>query len=170
MRPACVADLDELARTHLAAFRAGNGPALGPEVLARLTAERMRERWRRHLDDPTAGTLLLIAEHEGALVGSAAAGPVRDDDLDAATTGELYSLYVDPRAWGAGHGAALHDAALAYLARRGFVGAVLWVLEGNAHARAFYRARGWTAEGARRTWEGAPMLRLRHLARPDADR
>jgi len=161
VRPARVTDLDDLTRTHLAAFRAGNGPALAPAVLRNLTFERMRERWQQHLDDPPAGTLLLIAEHEGTVVGSAGAGPCRDDDLDAATTGELYSLYVDPRAWGAGHGAALHDAALVHLSESGLASAVLWVLEGNARARSFYAAHGWTAEGGHREWEDAPLLRLR---------
>ena len=129
-------------------------------MLAGVTAERMRERWKGHLDAPAAGRLLLVAECGGEIVGTAASGPLRDGDGDDATTGELYSLYVDPDAWGVGHGAALHEAALAHLAAGGFARAVLWVLEGNARARSFYAAHGWTDEGDRRDWEGARMLRL----------
>ena len=100
IRPARAKDLDGLTRAHLAAFVAGNGPALAPAVLAGVTAERMWERWKgRHLDAPAAGRLLLVAECGGEIVGTAASGPLRDGDGDDATTGELYSLYVDPDAW-----------------------------------------------------------------------
>jgi hypothetical protein len=34
------------------------------------------------------------------------------------------------------------------------------VLEGNARARWFYVAHGWSPDGARHDWEGAPVLRM----------
>lgn len=167
IRPARHADLDELARTHLAAFVAGNGPSLSPAALAGITVERMREQWKRHLDDPPAGRLLLVAESGGRIVGTAASGPPLDDDLDATTTGALYALYVEPGGWGLGHGVALHDAALAHLVAGGCDRAVLWVLEGNARARSFYVAHGWSTDGARQEWEGAPIVRMARALRPD---
>ena len=160
IRPARPADLDDLTRAHTAAFRAGNGPALKPAVLARVTEERMRQQWERHFADPSAGMLLLVAESAGRIVGIASSGPARDDDVDAATTGELISLYVEPGAWGAGHGAALHDAALAHLVAGGFRRALLWVLGDNARARSFYMARGWADDGGHHDWDGAPVLRM----------
>lgn len=160
IRPARLADLEALTRMHLAAFRAGHEAAVAPATLDELTPERMRERWEQRLTAPGAGSVLLVAEGAGRLVGTAGSGPPRDDDVDRATTGELYSLYVDPRDWGAGHGAVLHDAALAHLRGGGFGAAVLWVMEANPRARRFYAARGWSTEGARREWEGAWMVRL----------
>jgi GNAT superfamily N-acetyltransferase len=145
IRPARATDVDALTRAHLAAFLAGNGPALPPNVLARITGERMRERWERHFAEPLTGSLLLVAECGGRIVGTAASGPLRDDDDEAAAAaGELYSLYVEPSVWGMGNGAALHDTALAHLAASGFDSALLWVLEGNARARSFYVAHGWS--------------------------
>jgi GNAT superfamily N-acetyltransferase len=160
VRPAAAEDLDALTRTHLAAFRAGNGPLLPRRVLRQITTERMRDRWRSQIESPAPGTLLLVAELGGAIVGTATSGPPRDDEVDAATTGELYSLYVQPRGWGAGHGSALHDAALAHLGATGLHRAMLWVLERNARACAFYAARGWSADGGRSEWEGTPVVRL----------
>jgi hypothetical protein len=41
-------------------------------------------------------------------------------------------------------------AARARIAGLGFTEAVLWVLDGNSRAEAFYRADGWTRDGAER--------------------
>jgi GNAT superfamily N-acetyltransferase len=46
-------------------------------------------------------------------------------------------------------GSRLHDAALAEARSLGYHALTLWVLEGNTRARAFYEARGWTADGKR---------------------
>ena len=51
-------------------------------------------------DWPRAG--VLVAEQAGAVVGFAAICPTRDDDLDPATAGEVSSIYLLQRAWGAG--------------------------------------------------------------------
>jgi hypothetical protein len=59
-----------------------------------------------------------------------------------------------------GRGGALHDAALAHLVASGLDGALLWVLGGNARARSFYVAHGWSPDGRRHDWEGAPVLRM----------
>ena len=71
-----------------------------------------------------------------------------------------------PRSWGAGHGSALHEAAMDHLAKEGFGEAVLWVLEGNERARRFYERRGWRADGARGDFWGATRVRLRRPPRP----
>lgn len=161
LRAARPDDLDELVRVNLAAFRAGNGPALSREAAAQLTLDAARAQWRQFLEHQPVGATVTVAEHSGRLCGFAGAGPTRDDDLDS-SVGELYSLYVDPEVWGVGHGTALHDAALDGLRPRGLASVALWVLEGNALARRFYRARGWEPDGAQRPFMGANSLRLRH--------
>jgi GNAT superfamily N-acetyltransferase len=164
IRPAAPDDLDELVRVHLAAFRAGNGPALSDEALARLTPEADRDAWDPVLRAPPDRARVLVAEADGGLVGVAGAGPSRDHDAGE-PVGELYALYVDPAAWGAGHGAALHDAALAHLRDGGFREATLWVLEGNARAREFYGTHGWADDGARGEFWGAVKVRMRRPLR-----
>jgi GNAT superfamily N-acetyltransferase len=160
IRPAAPEDLDELVRVHLAAFRAGNGPALSEEALARLTPESDREAWEPVLGGPPERARVLVAETDGGLVGLAGSGPSRDNDAGG-PVGELYALYVDPAAWGEGHGAALHDAALTNLRDSGFRDATLWVLERNHRARRFYAAHGWAGDGARGEFWGAVKVRLR---------
>lgn len=162
LRAARTEDLDELVRINLAAFRAGNAPAFGHEAAAQLTLDAARAQWHQFVEHQPVDATVTVAEHSGRLRGFAGAGPTRDDDLDP-SVGELYSLYVDPDLWAQGHGTALHDAALDELRHGGFASAALWVLEDNAHAGRFYRARGWAPDRAHRPFMGANSLRLRHL-------
>jgi ribosomal protein S18 acetylase RimI-like enzyme len=63
--------------------------------------------------------------------------------------GEVYSLYAHPDAWSTGAGAALLSAARERLRACGRAEAVLWVLEANARARAFYERQGLRPTGER---------------------
>ncbi len=54
-----------------------------------------------------------------------------------------------PEAWGTGAGYAVHEAALAALRDHGFSHAILWVLEDNPRARAFYERQGWLCDEER---------------------
>ena len=85
-----------------------------------------------------------VAERSGAVVGFASVGPSRHEP----DSGEVYSIYVRPDAWGTGSGWALMDAAVAWLAGR-WQEAILWVAEENPRARRFYERYGWVAEGTR---------------------
>ncbi len=162
LRPARGDDLEELVRVNLAAFRAGNAPALSAAAAAQLTTEVARAQGQQFLGRRPPGSTVTVAELDGRLCGFAGAGPSRDEDLDP-MVGELYSLYVDPDFWAQGHGSALHDAALSQLTRGEFASAALWVLEGNALAQRFYRARGWKPDRTQRPFMGASSLRLRRL-------
>jgi len=162
LRPARGDDLEELVRVNLAAFRAGNAPALSAGAAAQLTTDAARAQWQQFFGRRPPGSTVTVAELDGRLCGFAGAGPSRDDDLDP-PVGELYSLYVDPDSWGRGHGSALHDAALSGLTRGEFASAALWVLEGNARAQRFYQARGWRPDGTQRPFMSASSLGLRRL-------
>jgi ribosomal protein S18 acetylase RimI-like enzyme len=50
--------------------------------------------------------------------------------------------------WGLGAGPALMTEAIERLRHSGFESAVLWVLDDNPRARAFYERRGWSLDGA----------------------
>lgn len=90
----------------------------------------------------------------GAVVGMACAGPRRpfgDAAMVLAGTGlsegdlperELFAIYLDERVYGTGLADRLLHEVL------GDAPAVLWVLDGNARAEAFYRRHGFEALGA----------------------
>ena len=57
-------------QSNLAAFPAGNGPALGSEAVAELTLDTVRARWRQFLDHQPARATVTVAELAGRLCGS----------------------------------------------------------------------------------------------------
>ena len=161
VRPATLDDLDAIVAVHVAGFRAGNVPHLPPEERDRLNEERAAAVWDGMIAAPPPGTEVIVAtDGSGDVVGIACAGRARDDDV-AEDTGELYALYVDPEAWGRGHGRELDRATRAHLRGALFTSAVLWVLEDNEGARAFYERCGWRADGSRRAHAGAIAVRYR---------
>jgi ribosomal protein S18 acetylase RimI-like enzyme len=64
-------------------------------------------------------------------------------------TGVIWMLYVHPSYQGCGIGSALYDHAIGALRQAGSRKAVLEVIASNENAVAFYRSRGWVAEGRR---------------------
>lgn len=105
----------------------------------------------------------IVAVEEAVIWGFATTGPSRSEDAPAA--GELLALYVDPGRWGLGTGRLLIAEARKRLGGQGFAEAILWVLAGNERAERFYRADGWSPDGARRRetiWGvGADEIRYR---------
>lgn len=99
----------------------------------------------------------LLAEIDGDPVGMAVHGPSRDEDREGRY--ELYALYVDPRRWQCGVGTALLAACRDVTS--------LWVLEGNARARAFYGRHGFRPDGSTKheLLGDAPAVEVR-LVRP----
>lgn len=103
------------------------------------------ERWSERLVRPPEGWSTFVADHDDEVVGFTSVGPSRDES----GIGELYAIYVDPEAWSTGAGRALIERAETELARE-YEHAVLWVLEDNPRAHAFYEKAGWEPDGARK--------------------
>jgi GNAT superfamily N-acetyltransferase len=162
VRPATLSELDAIVAVHIAGFRAGNAPHLPREAAGRMNAERSAAGWRTVLESPAPDAVALVAESQddGAVAGVTGAGAARDGDCGP-DCGEVYALYVDPRCWGLGLGAALDSAAREHMATHGFTDATLWVLEANERARRFYEREGWQADGERRDHLGAFAVRYR---------
>ncbi|GGX63605.1 GNAT family N-acetyltransferase [Streptomyces hiroshimensis] len=96
----------------------------------------------------------LVAESADGVAGWACYGPCRDADATDGD-GELYALYVRPDLIGTGAGRALCTAVTEGAAARGFRRMLLWVLEGNHRARAFYTHAGFVPDGSEQPYEVA---------------
>lgn len=93
------------------------------------------------LADDSGGRFILVADDATAGVsGFAAAGPERSGD--ATYRGEIYAIYVLPSHQRRGLGDSLVRAVASRLAAASTTSMLLWVLEANAPARAFYEALG----------------------------
>jgi GNAT superfamily N-acetyltransferase len=141
IRPGTPEDAEAVARVQIETWRAAYAHLIAPEQIDRVSLDRRAEFWR---DFPP-----LVAELEGEVIGFAAVGPADDDDAD----GELYAIYVRPENWGTGTGRALMEAAEERLRELGHRSAVLWVLEDNPRARAFYVDAGWKTDGQRKQYD-----------------
>lgn len=115
----------------------------GPEALTRaLRHFRERPRDRHHL----------VALRGGRVVAFAVCGAARPTlplPAEGARPGELYALYAHPDAWSTGMGGLLLQETRRRLAAEGYPSMVLWVLEENARARAFYERHGLRPTGSR---------------------
>ena len=157
VRAAGVEDADAIGRIHVDAWRQAYAGVMDDGFLRGLDPGRRAQVWRERLLSG-AGSMA-VAERAGAVVGFVSYGPPLDAD-PAQSTGQVYAVYVDPRVQRTGVGGALMTHAVAALGAQGFSEAVLWVLEENPSARAFYERGGWRADGGSQSDEfGGRTLR-----------
>jgi len=138
VRAATPDDADAIERIRTDTWRHTYRGLMPDALLDRLGYDgtRRRERMRQ----TPADQFVLVAEHDGDVVGFVYGGPSRSGD--AAYPGEIYAIYVLPEHHGHGHGSALIRAAGRALLARGWHSAVLWVLRENAPSRLFYERMG----------------------------
>ena len=141
--PDDAAEITALARlTFTQTFGAMYDPA---DLAAFLEAKYQPEIFRADLDDPKQAIFKAVLDQ--AIVGYAQAGPCTLPHAEVTPAcGELQRLYVRRGLQGSGIGAALLDAALAWLERPG---RKLWlgVWSGNFGAQKLYGRRGFVKVG-----------------------
>jgi GNAT superfamily N-acetyltransferase len=169
VRPAAPQDVAEIIRIQRAVWRTAYTDLLPPAALDAIDSDEAEQAW---LHTVRHGPARVVVASEGdATVGFCAAGPAPDTEVaaangslpaDAARTGLVSALLVEPR-WGRrGHGGRLLAAAAQALRELGAVRAVAWVLELDAASLGFYRRVGWEPDGTVRTLD-ADGRQLREL-------
>ncbi len=129
-------DAAGLAAVHIETWQHAYRHIFPKEFLLGLDWEA-RRRWFETRIEADGGDLL-VADGGAGPVGFCFFGHAGESGW-----GELYAIYVHPEQWGQGHGSDLLKAAEVALGESGFERALLWVLEQNGQARAFYESRGW---------------------------
>lgn len=112
--------------------------------------------WERGI---ASGAQFYVAElADGTIVGLAGGTPVIDEDRDTGVEIELGMLYILSPLYGTGLGEHLMETVLN---RRD---ALVWVIETNARARAFYAKHGFIADGTGEDltgcWAGLREIRM----------
>ena len=142
-------DARRLEQIRIAGWQAAYGGMIDADHLAQLTVTDERiTTWQVRIRDAGPGSVYLVAEQDGDIVGFAVLLSSRDDDVPEAA--ELLALYVDPQLRSTGIGGRLLDAGFARLPQEL---QILWTLKGNASARAFYERRGFVTDGAEKLLE-----------------
>lgn len=140
IREADPADAPGLAVVHVDTWRTAYPGIVPAQLLAGLSYERSEARWREHFARISDRGFVYVAEDAGRIVGQTSGGAERDGMVGY--DGELYGLYVLAMYQRQGVGRALMLTVARRLAADGFKTMLLWVLEQNVKARAFYEALG----------------------------
>jgi GNAT superfamily N-acetyltransferase len=158
LRPVADEDLAGIGDLHYRSRATAYADILSPEALTFGSPAALGEWWAERWKWERETHRLTVATVDGALAGFTYLGP-----SEAAGVAELSAIHADPEFLGKGVGRALMIDAVSALRPYGDR-AVLWVLEGNARARAFYEKGGWAADGESRVEPiGAePVLQLRY--------
>ena len=139
IRPAVLDDAEGIAQAHTASWRTSYRGILPDDVLARINVDQRAHSWRQVVADPAILTLVAYDTSRGDIVGVCDAGPNRSRMPQA---GEIYRLYFEHHARRHGLGRDMFEHVIDWLRSQRMRSLVIWVLEGNHHARRFYEAMG----------------------------
>ena len=130
-----------IGRVVVETWRSANRGIVPDAYLGGLSPAERGNEWRGFLADQGGARFVLVAHAESDdLIGFAAGGPERSGHPEY--RGELYAIYVLSSHQARGFGCALMRGVAGRLAAGGTKSILLWVLEANAHARAFYETLG----------------------------
>jgi GNAT superfamily N-acetyltransferase len=150
VRPMRDDDIEAVSAVRVNGWKAAYQGLVPAGYLDRLTVAEDARKRREYFAQADGSVENLVAESGGEVVGWAALGPSHDEDR---RDGELLAIYVRPDLIGTGVGKALMERVLIRCRERGFHRVVLWVIEWNATARAFYEAWGFAPGGRTAHWE-----------------
>ena len=134
IRPATVADADDIAALHAASWRSAYRGIFKDDTLGPSLDGERREHWRARLAAMIADDAVLIADGQGFIAVWATG--------DTGFGAYVDNLHVRPDRRSGGLGRRLLGAAMQRVAARGERRAYLWVFDANTRAIDFYRRLG----------------------------
>ncbi|WP_435300441.1 GNAT family N-acetyltransferase [Timonella sp. A28] len=159
VRDAKFDDAETIARIHTLSWQQAYAGYVPAAYLKSLTPETKTPVWEGILqrDDTT----VLVAENSGRLLGFVSIGPAPDEDAEPQDLC-LYTMYLDPEAWGRGVAKQLMSAVNALVPSGAAL--TLWVFDKNERARRFYEHHGFKLDGVEKLEEfaGEYLLELRY--------
>lgn len=168
IRPATLRDAKAISELHAETSQVTYQGVLDDEQLRALTSTTSLEKrlayWREAIEyfDPQVH----VATDAGKIIGFVAFDRSRDEKTPA-TTGEIWSLYVNPSHWNNGVGLALWDAARDGLNEEGCNKVTVWVALRNDRAMRFFDLAGFKREmGTARTvarTDGSGHVRIEEI-------
>lgn len=130
-------DAEAVAGVHDSAWRGAYVGIIPYRALSRMIGRRGPRWWANAIRHSAT---VLVIEIGGEIAGYATLGRNRARELPQ--EGEIYELYLKPEYQGIGLGSRLFSAAREMLAGHGLKGLVVWALEENGNALAFYAGAG----------------------------
>lgn len=150
IRAASRDDADGITDVQVASWRAGYAHVFPRSVLYADDFDSSRRSfWNLWRFAPGHRVAVAVEPDDDGerVLGFASYGPERERTLGFTGRGEIWAFYLHPSAWGTGLSSALLEHTETRLRAEGFESAVLWVLDDNPRARAFYEKFGWRPSG-----------------------
>lgn len=138
IRNATLEDAEAIAKVHVASWQTTYKGIMDEGFLNRLSVEKRKELWMNNI--PREGSIVLVAELDGKIVGFADGSPVKEGEYPG-YDGDVTSIYFYEEHQGKGYGKMLLTRLLNGFRQQGFKSAIVKVLEDNAACR-FYEALG----------------------------
>ena len=152
IRFATPSDAHSIAAIHVAGWQHAYRGQLPASFLDGLSIARREGMWADLLSNPH-NTIEVVSLTGKAIEGFVHYGSSRDESANERGEGEVYALYLHPQAIGLGNGRALMQRAEEGLKAAGYRDVVLWVLESNVKARAFYEKISFEPDGVAKNIE-----------------
>ncbi len=130
-------DAAAIAGVHLKAWQGAYAGIIPHKALTTMINRRGSDWWASAI---RRAATVLVVEIGGVIAGYATIGRNRAPELSQ--QGEIYELYLRPEYQGIGLGSRLFAEARRRLAEHGLKGLVVWALEENDNALAFYAGAG----------------------------
>jgi ribosomal protein S18 acetylase RimI-like enzyme len=130
-------DAAAIADVHRQAWHGAYAGLIPHRALTSMIERRGSDWWANAI---RRAATVLVVEIGGKIAGYTTLGRNRARELRQ--QGEIYELYLRPEYQGIGLGSRLFAAARAQLADNGLKGMVVWALEDNQNALAFYAGAG----------------------------
>ena len=154
-------DAPSIARVHVRSWQEAYRGQVPDSYLDGLSVQDRERSWKKGL---AKGNTVLVAEIDNQIIGFSGFGQARDDGESEHTIGEVYAIYLLEKYWDQGIGRKLLERSMSSLASVGCSSVVLWVLESNQRARAFYEKFGYRVDGHEETGNrgGVEMKEIRY--------
>lgn len=146
IRTATPKDIKDIATIHVTAWQVAYKGLIPQSYLDKLSIPKREQAWSNILTN--SNTYTIVHEINGAVVGFANFGHTRDKDKNKNVTGEITSIYLNPRYWRKGLGTQLFEVILEEMKNQEFTEVTLWVLDTNQTACNFYQKMGLKPDGS----------------------
>ncbi|HCT80724.1 MAG TPA: hypothetical protein DGG94_03060 [Micromonosporaceae bacterium] len=134
-------DVTATADAHVSSWQAGYAGLVPTGVLSQMDVSTQAVKRAKAFADP-ADAVTFVAVLDGQIAGHVTVRPYPADPV----CGQVWACYTRPQAWGTGIAADLLQRGLLLLEQPEVI---LWVLEANERAIAFYTRHGFTPDGHR---------------------
>lgn len=163
LRRATTEDAAGIAQVHVDGWQHAYEELVPREFVVHRNARLRASFWRAELEIQAPDRKPWVAVLDERIIGFADGGMARDDDVDS-TTGEIYTLFVDPECWEKGIRTNLMEHVMSDLRKHGFDRAIFWVLSSDFMMRVFAQYLGMLPDGRMRLEDcgGAQVEHMRY--------